>query len=1664
MELAAGCGRGEGGDGLRCRKLSGGGMWRCNFMAMNGNTLCEKHAMLAHSHGEIEKTPEMRSVENCAEFLSDGGQKRKRGEEEKSQVFDGTGGGLRKRGRRKALDTKDENKAVEENNDVMKIERRGIPNGSENNPKKETVVVNDGVIRIERRGRPKGSKNKPKKETVVVNDGVIRIERRGRPKGSKNKPKIGIGNGVGPMLVVGRDHKEERGSSNRDEIRVGGISGEVCDMFRGDHGVVSDVDVIKLNSGKASGVDKVVKNNSHGRAEVLGDEKEVLAIDGELVMFVQINEGDREIREAKGSKNKKKEVSQTERSDNIEGNVSCEDAGKRASIVQCEEYQATSVVIIGNNSDEMKVGGISRGEVFDTFRGDHGVVSDEDVISLNAGSGVDKVVKIDNHGWVLGDQKEVLAIDNERVLSVHIHEGDGEIREVILEKAKENGKSDFIEGGDSCGNAGQKGGPVQMVRRMGRPKGSKNKKKKVSQTERSDSNEGNVSCCNAGKSAGIVQMVRRMGRPKGSKNRKKIPIGSEEYQAASGPITGNNSDKMKVGGISEGGEVFDIFRGDHGVVSNGDVIKVNAGKGNGVDKVVKIDNHGWADVLGDQKEVLAIDGERVLSVQIHEGDGERREVILESMNENGKSDFIEGSDSYCNAGKNGGPVQTGRRMGRPKGSKNKKKKVSQTERRVSVEGDFSCGDPGKSAGIVQMVRRMGMLNGSKNKKRISIGTEEYQAESGAITGNNNDGNGRPKGYENQKKVLSAIELTQVMRNDSSNGDIQFPGETDGSKVNNMAMCFQITEENQENIAIAVSVNNDGEEITLGKDLDKDHTVSGDIERLGNAFMLDTKISGRNKTDDGKKKTICSGNVKKKDGRGRPKKVKVQEALGTCDDVLVFYKEKDVVLEKESGEVLGEYNQGKKRSKGRPKKNVKESYGFACMGEEIPDGRVIKTKLSVSGMSDSTIQREQRGLMCHQCSKSYKDGVIICSNCNKKRYCSECIAKWYPKRTKEEVEKSCPFCCGNCNCKACLQADVLLQGCQKEADENIRLQRSLYLLFSVLPLLRLIQSEQETELNVESSIRGAQMNEEDVQVAVFEQDDRVYCWRKGRQPGGMEAKSLPRSVGTSLEIQNSSNGTSIDGPKWEAMNDGSISCPPEELGGCGTQNLQLKRILDANWVEDLIVTAQEFTFNYQLPDVDFSQKCLLCVGNDFCEVRRAAHREYSRDNFLYCPNALDMGDGAFEHFQVHWRKGEPVVVRNALLRASGLSWEPMVMLRAFRNASKKLNQDTFCVKAIDCLDWCEVEINIHQFFRGYVEGRKHRNRWPEMLKLKDWPPANLFGECLPRHDSEFLAMLPFSDYTHPKSGLLNLATKLPDDAVKPDLGPKTYIAYGYPDELGNGDSVAKLHCDISDAVNILTHTTEVKTPSWQRKIINKLRGEGELELADLNKYCNGMPACQKKSVDGTENGETSREHTHEMERICENEARSPDSTFDGKQITEPKDDAGNSSGGTVHGAAVWDIFRRQDVPKIAEYLQKHRKEFRHHNNTFVDSVVHPIHDQIFYLDEKHKKQLKDEFNVEAWTFEQHLGEAVFIPAGCPHQVRNRQSCTKVAVDFVSPDNVQECIRLTQEFRLLPRFHRSKQDILEVKKLAVYAASAATDEARDLMSKLNNHTGDRGKCQI
>lgn len=49
---------------------------------------------------------------------------------------------------------------------------------------------------------------------------------------------------------------------------------------------------------------------------------------------------------------------------------------------------------------------------------------------------------------------------------------------------------------------------------------------------------------------------------------------------------------------------------------------------------------------------------------------------------------------------------------------------------------------------------------------------------------------------------------------------------------------------------------------------------------------------------------------------------------------------------------------------------------------------------------------------------------------------------------------------------------------------------------------------------------------------------------------------------------------------------------------------------------------------------------------------------------------------------------------------------------------------------------------------------------------------------------------------------------------------------------------------------------------------------------------------------------------------------------------------------------------------------------------------------------------------------------------PTQVHNLYSCIKVAEDFVSPEHVRHCFRLTQEFRHLSTTHTNHEDKLQV----------------------------------
>lgn len=109
---------------------------------------------------------------------------------------------------------------------------------------------------------------------------------------------------------------------------------------------------------------------------------------------------------------------------------------------------------------------------------------------------------------------------------------------------------------------------------------------------------------------------------------------------------------------------------------------------------------------------------------------------------------------------------------------------------------------------------------------------------------------------------------------------------------------------------------------------------------------------------------------------------------------------------------------------------------------------------------------------------------------------------------------------------------------------------------------------------------------------------------------------------------------------------------------------------------------------------------------------------------------------------------------------------------------------------------------------------------------------------------------------------------------------------------------------------------------------------------------------------------------------------------------------------------------------------------------IEQQHDPIHDQSWYLDEELRDRLAKEYGVLGYTILQCMGDAIFIPAGAPHQVRNLNNCIKVAEDFVSPENVHHCFQLTQEFRDLSEGHSNHEDKLQIKNIIYHAVKDAT----------------------
>ncbi|KVI01041.1 JmjC domain-containing protein [Cynara cardunculus var. scolymus] len=251
----------------------------------------------------------------------------------------------------------------------------------------------------------------------------------------------------------------------------------------------------------------------------------------------------------------------------------------------------------------------------------------------------------------------------------------------------------------------------------------------------------------------------------------------------------------------------------------------------------------------------------------------------------------------------------------------------------------------------------------------------------------------------------------------------------------------------------------------------------------------------------------------------------------------------------------------------------------------------------------------------------------------------------------------------------------------------------------------------------------------------------------------------------------------------------------------------------------------------------------------------------------------------------------------------------------------------------------------------------------------------------------------------------------------------------------------------NSVNILVHATEIpiseKKFSRVKNLMNKYGSQDHNESLSKTESQNKIDDFFGKSSVCSDLTQTNEE----LSRVPNGEVcvLSDDSSI---EVSDDEDLYSNYYGEKLvldtHGA-LWDVFRRQDVPKLVEYLRKYSNELKESHsspekvssfinifNTIfqIDRVVHPVLDESFYLDAFHKRKLKEEFDVEPWTFEQHIGEAVFIPAGCPYQVKKIKSCVNLVLEFISPESASECFKLSEELRRLPMNHKAKGKMLSV----------------------------------
>uniref|UniRef100_A0A8C9ERQ4 Lysine-specific demethylase n=1 Tax=Pavo cristatus TaxID=9049 RepID=A0A8C9ERQ4_PAVCR len=159
-----------------------------------------------------------------------------------------------------------------------------------------------------------------------------------------------------------------------------------------------------------------------------------------------------------------------------------------------------------------------------------------------------------------------------------------------------------------------------------------------------------------------------------------------------------------------------------------------------------------------------------------------------------------------------------------------------------------------------------------------------------------------------------------------------------------------------------------------------------------------------------------------------------------------------------------------------------------------------------------------------------------------------------------------------------------------------------------------------------------------------------------------------------------------------------------------------------------------------------------------------------DNRLLClqdPN----NESNWNVFRECWKQGQPVMVSGVHHKLNADLWRP----ESFRKEFGQQEVDLVNCRTNEIITGATVG----DFWDGFedISSRLRTEEGePMVLKLKDWPPGEDFRDMMPSRFDDLMKNIPLPEYTR-RGGKLNLASRLPNYFVRPDLGPKMYNAYG-----------------------------------------------------------------------------------------------------------------------------------------------------------------------------------------------------------------------------------------------------------------------------------------------